>query len=83
MSGVIPGSPEQLSNEWLTSALREDGVIARAFFMPILLISMLERAPVVTGLRPCSTLGCASRIHLREHADCRLARHADTISTAM
>ncbi len=27
---VIPGSPEQLSDEWLTSALREDGVLHQA-----------------------------------------------------
>ena len=27
---VIPGSPGQLSNEWLTSALREDGVLHQA-----------------------------------------------------
>lgn len=29
-SGVIPGSPDQLSDEWLTSALREAGAIQQA-----------------------------------------------------
>ena len=30
MGDAIPGSPEQLSNEWLTSALHEDGVLHEA-----------------------------------------------------
>ncbi|MBI5283509.1 MAG: phosphotransferase [Chloroflexi bacterium] len=29
-TGAIPGSPEQLSDEWLTAALRESGVLRRA-----------------------------------------------------
>jgi hypothetical protein len=30
MGGVIPGSPDQLDDEWLTSTLREDGAIQQA-----------------------------------------------------
>jgi hypothetical protein len=31
VSGVIPGSPDQLSDEWLTSTLREVGVLHQAY----------------------------------------------------
>jgi hypothetical protein len=30
MSGMIPGNPDQRSDEWLTSTLREDSVLHRA-----------------------------------------------------